>query len=140
MGKKRNRMKQARMREREILSQLSPQEREQFDRLRAALVPNPYGFVASIIRHPISRLWQGWMSDGKSIVFISARHDPDQASVDVEAFLEESNHKDFRLEDVPSLQLKFYEGGDAPFAELPMDILEVVLSYVQILYALKDNR
>ncbi len=138
MGKKRSRIKQARINEQQLLSQLlNTQQRESFDRLRAALIPNAYGFVASIIRHPISGLWQGWMSDGNTIICISARHDPDQASADVEAFLEASTHKDFRLEDVPLVQMKFDKEGDAPYLALPPDISETLLLYIQILYLLK---
>ncbi len=138
MGKKRNRIKQARMNEQQLLSLLlNAQQRESFDRLRAALIPNAYGFVASIIRHPISGLWQGWMSDGNTIICISARHDPDQASADVEAFLEVSTHKDFHLEDVPALQVKFDKEGDALYVALPPDIFETLLFYIQILYLLK---
>ncbi len=139
MGKKRNRIKQAKIHEQQMLSQLfNPQERESFDRLRAALIPNAYGFVASIIRHPISRLWQGWMSDGNTIIFISARRDPNQASADVEAFLEASNQEDFRLEDIPALQEKFYEEGDAPYTVLPANISTTLLSYIQLLYVLEE--
>ena len=126
------------MNEQQMLTQLlNAQERESFDRLRAALIPNAYGFVASIIRHPISRLWQGWMSNGNTIIFISARHDPDKASADVEAFLEASSQEDFRLEDVPALQTKFYEEGDAPYVTLPTYLSEALLYYVQILYTLE---
>ena len=137
MGKKRNRIKQAKMKEQQILSQLSQQERAQLDRLRVALIPNIYGLVASIIRHPVSQLWQGWMSDGNTLIFISARNDPEQASADVEAFLEASDHKDFCLEDIPSLQAKFDEEGDGPYAALPVDISKALLFYVRILYALE---
>lgn len=126
------------MNEQQLLSQLlNAQQRASFDRLRAALIPNAYGFVASIIRHPISGLWQGWMSDGNTIICISARRDPDQASADVEAFLEASTHKDFRLEDVPALQMKFDKEGDAPYVALPPDIFGTLLLYIQILYLLK---
>lgn len=126
------------MKRHQILSQLSEPDREMLDRLRASLIPNVYGFVASVVRHPVSGLWQGWMSDGSTIICISARNDPEQASTDVQAFLKASTHKEFRLEDVPSLQVKFDEEGDAPYKPLPMDVTETLLFYIRIVYALEE--
>jgi hypothetical protein len=80
------------------------------------------------------------MSDGNTLIFISARRDPKQAFADVKAFLEVSNQRDFGLEDIPALLQKFYEGGDAPFALLPQDTLEAVLTNVRIVYALEEWR
>jgi hypothetical protein len=138
MGKKRKRIKQARMKEQQIYSQLNEQDRKTLDRLRASLIPNAYGFVASVIEHPVSGLWQGWISDGSTLIFISARNDSEQAVSDVEAFLEASTYEEIRLEDIPSLQAKFDEEGDAPYTALPEDITKTLLFYVRILYALKN--
>ena len=124
------------MKEQQIYSQLNEQDRKTLDRLRTSLIPNAYGFVASVIKHPVSGLWQGWISDGNTLIFISARNATEQAVADVEAFLEASTYEEFRLEDIPSLQAKFDEEGDAPYTALPADITKALLFYIRILYAL----
>jgi hypothetical protein len=138
MGKKRQRIKQARMKEQQIYSQLNEQERKTLDRIRASLIPNAYGFVASVIQHPVRGLWQGWISDGSTLIFISARNTTEQAVADVEAFLETITDEETRLEDIPSLQAKFDEEGDAPYTALPEDITKALLFFVRILYALEN--
>ncbi len=78
------------------------------------------------------------MSDGSTLVFISARDETEQAVADVEAFLEAITDEEIRLENIPSLQARFDEEGDAPYTALPADMTKALLFFVRILYALEN--
>jgi len=132
-------VKQVGLKEKQILSELSQGERDMLDRLRASLIPNSYGFVASVGRHPASGLWQGWISEGNFFIYISARREIEQAYADVEAFLEATEREGFGLEDVMPLLARFNEEGDAPPKALPEHLTRALRFFVHTLYKIEGK-
>ncbi len=136
--KKRKSVEHSETRKKRLRSSLDRKDREFLEHMRAYLIPNVYGFVAGVLYQPRTELWQGWISGGYKLLYISARNDHEQATADVEAFLKASTREGFGTEDALALLETFKKEGDAPPEYLPVPYTEVVLYYVRILYALKE--
>jgi hypothetical protein len=132
-------VKRASLKENQILLGLSSGERDMLNRLRASLIPNSTGLLASVGRHPESGLWQGWISEGTFFIFISARRDLEQAYADIEAFLDAIEREDFDVADAVPLLARFNEGGDAPPKALPEDLTKALRFFVHILYKISAS-
>jgi len=133
-----NRSKQIEDKKKIILSQLSEKERDIYMRIRDSLIANDYGIAASVARHPVTKLWQGWISDGSELVFISVRKDIEQAYADVGELLDLAARDDSSLEDVFSLWGKFNSEDNLLPEPLPERVSKGLLYFIRLIYALNE--
>lgn len=136
--KQANRAKQIEDKKQMILSKLSDKEKDLYVRLRNSLIANDYGIAASVVQHPVTKLWQGWISDGSALVFISARKDTEQAYADVEEMLDLVERDDFSIEDAFNLWGKSNSEDDLPPEPLPEHVSKGLLYFIRIIYALNE--
>jgi HrpA-like RNA helicase len=133
-----NRSKQIEDKKKTVLSQLSEKERDIYTRIRDSLIANDFGIAASVARHPVTKLWQGWISDGSALVFISARKDIEKAYADVEELLDLVARDDSSLEDIFSLWGKLNSEDDLPPEPLPEHASKGLLYFIRLIYALDE--